>query len=70
MPCILLDRGFDFPDIIQFLLDFIEVEGGVGINESLYKDGILVTEAARTTISCKRVPDLPIFLVVTDDIGN
>ena len=66
-----IDRGFDFHDIIQPLLDFFEVEGGVGINEGFYKDGILVTEAARTTSPlCKKVPDLPIFLVVTNDIGN
>ena len=66
-----IDRGFDFPDIIQPLLDFIEVEGGVGINESFYKYAILVTEATRmTSPSCKKVLDLPIFLVVMTDIGN
>ena len=55
------------------LLDFIEVEGlgEVGVYESFYKDGMLVAEAARmTSPSCKRVLDLPIFSVITNDIGN
>jgi hypothetical protein len=52
-------------------LYFIKVEGGVGVNESLNKGDIIITEDGRTaSYSCKRVLHLPIFSVVSNDIGD
>jgi len=49
----------------------IEVEGGVSINKGLDKDNIVIAEDARmTSLSCKGVLDLLIFLVVMKDIGD